>query len=275
MVSTKLPIGFFALCFAVAKASTVNILPNQNGITQVVASITSDVTDGSTMVGMTVTVNFSVGASQTVAWASTGATSGRATGAITGGNWMLAVNGDTGNLTAPGGTPTTAWTLTNSSTSVAITSIILDGAPTNTVFDRDRNNIGTPTSNFGIDYAFGGTEVGKDPFTVNVTYSNIVALAGPNQGCSGLPSNNTVTGCGDLWRTLTFAFSPNLFVKQNGNGHPSASWTFFQDTDTVAGVPEPLTIGLTGTGLLAIAAYGRPIKHNLKDTSCCTVLHSS
>src|SRR2546423_14793450 len=107
MIQRQIQIGLLLLGLAtMVQASTVNILPNQNGVTDVVASIVSAASTGSTMAGMTVTVNFSSGAPQIVNWTSTGATSGQATGAITGGDWTLAVTGDTGSLT--GGNPATA-----------------------------------------------------------------------------------------------------------------------------------------------------------------------
>ena len=88
----------------------------------------------------------------------------------------------------------------------------------------------------------------------NVTYSNILALAGPNQGCNGatFAANSTVTGCGDEWAKLTFTFSGNPFQATTGGGGGNAVWSFFQDTDAAV-APEPLTWGLMGAGLLALA----------------------
>ena len=65
---------------------------------------------------------------------------------------------------------------------------------------------------------------------------------------------SSISGCGDLWQGLTFTFSsPTAFV---GNGTTNATFHFFQDTDMI-GTPEPLTLGLMGAGLLALAAYRR------------------
>jgi hypothetical protein len=264
-----LMIGMGVLSFVqLAGASVVNFLPDQNGTAVSVNSISPTMT-GADMVGMLVTVNFSDSTFQTVAWGATcGAACGQAAGAIGNGTWSLKVTGDTGavnDIANPDGTALTPWTLTTSSSTVAITSVTLNGVPGSTVFDRDRATAtgtpsggqeGTPGSSFGIDYGF-ASETGKNsPFTVNVRYSNIVALAGGSQTCLGsaFAANNTATGCGDVWAQLSFTFAAGSFAA-TGNGNQPASWSFFQDTDRGSAVPEPFSAGLMGAGLLAFAAY--------------------
>src|SRR5207248_988660 len=91
------------------------------------------------------------------------------------------------------------------------------------------------------------------PYTVNVTYSRILQLLGAPQACVGTAyaGLDTSAGCGDAWGSVSFAFTGPAFIGSAGN---AAVWRFFQDTDTV-GAPEPLTLGLTATGLLALVAY--------------------
>jgi hypothetical protein len=206
---------------------------------------------------------------------------GQASGAISGGTWTLQEVGDTGsvgNNTNPEGTANNPWTLTNTSSTTPITSVVISGDLSNScfasnlnvsgcihgvVFDRDRatgagaNSLGqegTPGGGFGITYTFSSESGRNSPFTANVTYSNIVALTGPNQGCLGstFAANSTVTGCGDEWATLTFTFSGNPF-QATASPNTAAVWSFFQDTDAAV-APEPLTMGLMGAGLFALAA---------------------
>ena len=65
----------------------------------VVPGINRFITDGAAMVGMSVTVNFLGGASETVAWAATDPQSGAATGAF-GTGWSISSSGDTFNSNA-------------------------------------------------------------------------------------------------------------------------------------------------------------------------------
>jgi len=207
-----------------------------------------------------------------------------------GGTWTLSQSGVQGtgfveNTASPDTTARNFWTLTNTSTTTAISSVdILGGLVLNgnVVFDRDTatgggarsgGQIGTPGSDFGIDFVASTTSVippspppadsgPNSQYSVFGTYFNIVQLTGPNQGCSGalFSGNSTVTGCGDLWQGLTFAFnSPTAFI--GGAGNP-ASFHFFQDTDQLgtpgtAPVPEPQTLGLMGVGLAAVFALRR------------------
>jgi len=198
---------------------------------------------------------------------SSAADCGLATGSIGNGTWVLTVTGITGHV-GNGSTPTSTsdivWTLTSTSTTTSILSVLLDGggngAVGNTVFDRDPLNngsVGTPGSAFGVDASFAGTESGPNMpgggYPVGVTYSNIVRLAGPDQGCGAtapFAGGTTTAGCTDEWRTVTFTFTAGQFLAGAGG---NALWTFHMDTDTL-GTPEPMTLGLMGAGLLAIVA---------------------
>jgi len=261
-------VGVLALCMAgVASAGTVNTLANVNAPADVVFGVTGFATTGADMaiLGLLVTVHFSDGSSSgPVAWAATcGALCGQATGTAGNGTWSLQETDDTGtagNAFSPDTSATHPWTLTNTSTNLAITSVDLNGL-TLIIFDRDLNNggltngnIGTPGTSVGIDYTFASEAGTNAPYTVNVTYSRILQLMGAPQACAGTAyaGLTTAVGCGDAWGSVSFAFSGPAFIATGGGG--SAIWRFFQDTDTV-GAPEPLTLGLTASGLLALVAY--------------------
>jgi hypothetical protein len=265
-----LRVPLMALCFVGAmNAGTVSILPDVSGTGVIASSITTFATTGADMLGMLVSVNGGAAAT----WTTCGAGCGQATGTLGDGTWTLTVTGNTGNVssvTNPDGTALTPWTLTSTSTTVAITSVLLDGVPGSTLFDRDRvtylgpptgGQEGTPNSSFGIDYTF-ASEAGQNaPYAVGVTYSNLVTLAGAPQACNGAAfgTNTTATGCGDLWGQLSFTFAPGAFIATTtGKNHGDAVWSFFQDTDNGPGitfVPEPLTSGLMALGFLAIMAH--------------------
>ena len=251
----------------VANGNTVIVGADVNNPPDLVSSISNFKVDGADMaaLGLNVVVHFSNGTnSGPIAWtAICGASCGQATGVAGNGTWTLTETGDTGSVSDlfnPDTSGINAWTLTNTSTNLAITSVDLLGG-NNLIFDRDNHltnptdsvQLGTPGSSLGIDYSFSSESGANSPFTVTVTYSNIVTLAGAAQACqgAGYAGKDTSTGCGDVWGNLTFAFTaggPFLNV-----GAANAVWAFFQDTDTPA--PEPLTMGLTGIGLLALAVY--------------------
>ena len=239
----------------VLHASIVNIQPNNNGIQQITASIASFATTGNTMGGMTATVSYEGGGTETVTWVNAGGSSGAATGTLG------------FNLVQTGDTFTNGWVLTNSSIN-AITQIILDGVGAGsgmTVFDRTLSStggtVGTPNSGTGADFAILGVGEVGGPYTVNITYSNILSLIG-NPPCADGTGN---TPCGDTYTRLTIDFvtagpgSGNPFRQTGGT---SAQFVFSQDTDNSTGVigadvPEPLTCSLVALGLLTTVACSR------------------
>ena len=250
----------------VARANTVVEAEDLNQPPVVQAGITNAVISGFDMaaLGLTITVNFVGGGnSGPVAWTTCGIGCGQASGSIGDGSWTLTQSGNTGastNALNPNNTAQNPWTLTSTATNVAIASVILNGG-SSIVFDRDlhrsvlappESQQGTPGTGFGIDF----TEkviAPNEGWTVTATYSRILQFSGPAQACLGSTyvslGKTTDTGCGDAWGALAFAFTAGPAF-QNG-----AVWSFFQDTDAAVGVPEPLSMGLVGGGLIALAAY--------------------
>jgi hypothetical protein len=202
---------------------------------------------------------------------------GQASGSIGGGTWTLSETGDTGTaLVGPGSPDQTAqnpWTLTYNG-STPLTSITLNGFVASIVFDRDTPKcgtdpactpsggaVGTPNGGFGIDATYDNNSLDylsgtATAFTLNAQYSEILTLAGPNQGCQGsaFASFSTVTGCTDEWGKMTLTFTGGGAF--DGTALNPATLLFFQDTDSVA-TPEPFTLGLMTAGLLALATLGR------------------
>jgi hypothetical protein len=282
-VNTKMKVLILSALLAVTwvpivGASTVVVGADTNSPVDGIFTLTSFAATGFSMAlnGLTVTINFSSGPSQTIAWThpNSGACldiagCGLASGTLSGGVWTLTETGDTGGVV--GTTPVNAWTLTNTSTATAITSVVLNGGP-NVVFDRDRQTgtgtdsgslqEGTPGSAGGITYKFGGAEaqgnVTSNVFTANVTYSGIANVNGiPTQSCLGSTFNtaghDTSTGCGDIWNNVTFTLTGGTggFI---ASASGPAFWTFFQDTDLV-GAPEPATLGFVGLALAGLFGY--------------------
>src|SRR5207248_807555 len=151
-----------------------------------VTSITNDVATGATMIGITVTANYldlntNATSSETLTWTATGAAGQPG---VTGTNFSLTEKFDTGLAAS-------AWTLSSTSQTLAITSIVLNGLPGNVVFDRSTDNITSPSSGNPIGIGTTGSDTGGDytfldenknngnsPYTVNVTYSDIIGLVG-------------------------------------------------------------------------------------------------
>tara|TARA_R110000868_G_scaffold28525_4_gene106863 strand:- start:13453 stop:14160 length:708 start_codon:yes stop_codon:yes gene_type:complete len=194
-----------------------------------VPGISQFTTDGADMVGMSVTVNFFGGGSETVAWAATGPQSGAATGAF-GTGWSISSSGDTFN--------TNAWAADFGN--LQVTSFVMDGTTGLTLFDRDFDPLpGTPGSADGRDFA---TTLVSDAL-VQATYSNVVSIG-------------ATPPVGDIFHILTVDFA------EVENGTVSGLFNFTQDTDNDIRiqVPEPAMLPVFGLGLagLAIAARRRP-----------------
>jgi hypothetical protein len=239
-------LSVLACCTLPAHADTVLFGADINAPILSAQSVTGELTGGAEMAGMQVTANFVGGGTSTGTWATnvTGCTlaadCGKAAGAIGNGNWTLTESGNTGSVTDidnPDRTAVNPWTLTNTSTDLAIASVVLNGIPAHKVFDRDLHSdgqFGTPGSVYGIDYTFHSESGANAPFTMTVTYAGLVTLDGPNQPGQGsvFSSRGTATGVGDLWSQLTFAFTGGGSFMATAAS--SAVWSFFQDTDTAA-----------------------------------------
>ena len=193
--------GAGILCAAgSAFGGTVNLFQDA-GNTYQAPALTGFQTHGDDMVGMRVTAYFTGGLSQTVVWGALGPSNGGAFGS----NWGLTETTDTFG---------SAWTLTNQS-GVAMTGLVLNGSPGNTLFDRTFSGFGTNGSANGWDYT---ESSGPAALVTNVTYRNQFQLTG-------------FTPVGDLFETLELQFT-------NPGGLADASvLKFIQDTDNGAGGP--------------------------------------
>ena len=205
-----------------AGAQTVGSVP---GVQYNAPSLTGFQTLGNLMGGMVVTATTTGGGVFSGTWQDLG-----------GGNWGVAtaafsvtLGGNTDSFNNP-------WTLSALGGN-QLAGLRFSGAPGGVVFDRDFNPFpGTVGSADGNDFSW----VGGDMWRTLVTYTNIVAIGG-------------APPVGDIFEQVDIQFRDAF----------SQSATFVMDTDNIppgtrlTPVPEPSTIILMASGLVAVAAIGR------------------
>jgi len=197
-------------------------------------------TTGATMFGLTVTVNFADGNSETVDWD----LSKGAVGTIY--NWSLGMvnyygtsaddmHGSTFGDSALIPRNYAFWIFDTGENFSAVTSLVLDGNLVDsygTVFDLFLDRTLTANSANGAEFTVikSKSPMAED-LTITPTYSNEVALTGK-------------PALGDLWETLTLVFeSPT-----SGGFTSTDTLVFRADTDTAIPSPEPTTMLLFGIG---------------------------
>jgi hypothetical protein len=223
--------GVFAVVAASAlpASAQVTVIASNGNLFQT-SGLSAVATTGSDMDGMLVTANFVNGTSETRAWADISS----GVGGVSGTGWLLQASGNTIGAGA--------WVL-GSTNAIGISSIVLNGAPGRTIFDRTFGNaIGTPGSSNGRDF---DVTFGLANFAITAEYTNILRL-------------NQDPPVGDLYTTLriTFTSPAGGFARQSPT--QGRFLRFTQDTDNAAvGAPiNPVPTGAPEPGTLALLAIG-------------------
>lgn len=215
----------FVINFSSVNAGTLTINYDA-GTLQNTSALTGFATTGAMMDGMNVGIIYNDGTTTSGIWGDTGVSSGAAS--WTGGS--LALSGDSF---------TNAWDLSATGAGGGITSILLDAAVGNSLFDTTFGGA-TGTAGSALGKTFSITS-GGNPYDIVATYIDAIGVAG----------NAAV---GDLFRYLLIDFGQTAF---------SGSLGFFQDTDNLlyAGdinpVPVPAAAWLFGSALLGFFGFSR------------------